>query len=144
MRFFCCYVLICMKFTLNKNIFNIHRNVACASTLNMYCAYWGDKLFWWHVISHGLMHPDIFCSLATTPKSVHCKHPDLFRKFFQHLIVELEMCENTNIGVWWFSGISSRIQPLAHMPCCLSWSFYPKTVKITCPKWNAYELIYRS
>ena len=36
---FCCYVLICMKFTLNKNIFNIQRNAACASTLNMYCAY---------------------------------------------------------------------------------------------------------
>ena len=31
-------VLICMKFTLNKNISNIQRNAACASTLNMYCA----------------------------------------------------------------------------------------------------------
>ena len=44
------------------------------------------------------MHLDIFYSLATIPKSVHCKHPDLFRKFFQHLIVELEMCENTILG----------------------------------------------
>ena len=40
------------------------------------------------------------------------------------------MCKNTYIGVWSFSGISSRIQPSAHMPCCSSWSFYPKTVEI--------------
>ena len=30
------------------------------------------------------------------------------------------MCENTYIGVWSFSDILSRIQPLAHMPCCNS------------------------
>ena len=40
------------------------------------------------------------------------------------------MCENTYIGVWSFSGISSRIQPLAHMPCCSSWSFYLKQLKL--------------
>ena len=40
------------------------------------------------------------------------------------------MCENTYIGVWSFSGISSRIQPLAHMPCCSSWSFYPKKLRL--------------
>ncbi len=40
------------------------------------------------------------------------------------------MCENRHIRVWSFSGISSRIQHLAHMPCCSSWSFYPKTVEI--------------
>ena len=79
-----------------------------------------------------LIHLDIFYSLATTPKSIHCKHPDRFRKLNKHLIVE--MCENTYIGVWSFSGISSRIQPLAHTPCCSSWSFYPKTVEITYPK----------
>ena len=36
---FCCYILICMKFTSNKKIFNVQRNAACASTLNMYCAH---------------------------------------------------------------------------------------------------------
>ena len=97
-RFFCCYVLICMKFTLKKKFFNIQRNAACASTLNMYCAYWADKLFWWHVISHDLMHLVIFYSLATSPKRVHYKHPDLFRKLNKHLLVELKMCENTFIG----------------------------------------------
>ena len=35
------------------------------------------------------------------------------------------------IGVWLFLSISSRIHPLAHTLC---WSFYPKTVEITCPK----------
>jgi hypothetical protein len=32
---------------------------------------------------------------------------------------------------------------LAHMPCWRPWSFYPKTVEITCAKWNAYKLPYR-
>ena len=90
-----------------ENFFNIQRNAACASTLNMYCAYWAHELFSWHVISHDQIRLDIFYSLTTTPKSVHCKHPDLFRKFNKHLIVELGMCKNTYIGVWSFSTFRS-------------------------------------
>ena len=52
-----------------------------------------------HVKAHDLMHLDIFYSPTTTPKSVYRKHPDLFRKFNKHLIVELRMCENTYLGV---------------------------------------------
>ena len=53
------------------------------------------------------------------------------REFSKHLIVELGMCKNTCIGneVWLFSGILSRIQPLAHTP----WSFHLNhAVEITC------------
>ena len=90
-----------------------------------------DELFWCYTISHDLTHLDIFYSLTTTPKSVNGKHPYVFSKFNKHLIVQLGMFENTSIMVWSFSGSLSRIQPLAHMACCSSWSFYPKTVEIT-------------
>ena len=96
-----------MKLTPNEKIFNIQRNAACASTLNIYYAYCGDEQFWCYVISHNLIHLDIFYSLTTTPKSVHGKHPYVFSKFNKHLIVELGMCENTCIRVWSFSGSSS-------------------------------------
>ena len=131
-----------MKFTPNENI---QRNAACASTLKIYIMHI-EKMtcFGAMSISHDLIHLDIFYSLTTTAKSVHGKHPYVFSKFNKHLIVEFGMCENTCIRVWSFSGSSTQIQPLAHMPCCLSWSFYPKTVEITCPKRNAYELMYRS
>ena len=120
--------------------FNIRGNAACALTLNMYWAYWEDELFWWHVISYDLIHLDIFYSSATTPKSVHCKHPYLFRKFNKHLILGLGMCRNTYIGGVIIFGHFVRTQPSAHTPCCSPWSFYPKTVETTCPKWNAYKL----
>ena len=80
-----------------KNFLTFKKNAACASTLNVYYAYWADELFWWHVISHDLIHLQIFYSLGTTPKSVHCKHPDLFTKFYKRLIVKLGMCQNTCI-----------------------------------------------
>ena len=32
---FCCYVLICLKFTPIEKLFNIERNAACALTLNI-------------------------------------------------------------------------------------------------------------
>ena len=57
-----------------------------------------------YVISYYLVHLDIFYSLTTTPKSVCGKHPDLFRKFSKHLIVELGMCKNTHIWVWSFEA----------------------------------------
>ena len=97
-----------------------------------------------YVISHDMIHIGIFHSLTTTPKSVHGKHPFIFRIFKKHLIVELRMYENGRIGMWSFSGISSCIQHLVHMPFCSSWSFYPKTVEITCLKRNANKFIYRS
>ena len=78
-----------MKFTPNEKLFNIQRNAACASSAKIYHAYREDELFWCYVISHDLIHPDIFYSLTTTPKSVHGKHPYVFSKFNKHLIVEL-------------------------------------------------------
>ena len=99
-------------------------------------------MFWLHDISHYLIDLDIFYPLPATPNSVHCKHPDHFRDFNKHLIVELGMCENTYIGVRSFSRISSWIQLAAHTPCCSSGSFYPKAVEITCPKRNANKQVH--
>ena len=107
MLYFGCYVLICMTFYLSQKLFSIQRNAACASILNIYCAYLADELFWYHLISHDLTHLDIFYSLTTIPKSGHGRHHDLFRKFKKHLIVELGMCENTCIRVRSLLPISS-------------------------------------
>jgi hypothetical protein len=46
--------------------------------------------------------------------------------------------------VWSVSDISPRNGVWAALPCRPSWSTFPKTVEIICPKWNAYKLIYRS
>ena len=40
------------------------------------------------------------------------------------------MCENTYIGVWSFSGISSRIHPLAHMPVVRHGHFTLKQLRL--------------
>jgi hypothetical protein len=75
----------------------------------------------------------------TTPKSNPSKHYKHFRKAVAFRFRKLELCRHCRFRAGSFSGLSPRIQVLAHMPCWPSWSFYPKTVEITCAKWNAYK-----
>ena len=41
--------------------------------------------------------------------------------------------------VWLFSGVSQRIETLAHITCCSFGSNYSKTVELSSPKINAQE-----
>ena len=45
---------------------------------------------------------------------------------------------------WPFSGVSQRIEVLAHIPCCSLGSNYPKTVELPSTKLSAHKLYYRS
>jgi hypothetical protein len=65
--------------------------------------------------------------LLTTPKSNPSEH---YKQAIAFL--KLQLCRHCRFRAGSFSALLSRIQVLAHMPCWPPWSFYPKTVEITC------------
>jgi hypothetical protein len=91
-----------------------------------------------------ILHLDKFFLPMATHKSNPSTNYKHFRKAIAFPFRKLELCRHCRFRAGWFSGLSPRIQVLEHMPFWPPWSFYPKTVEITCPKRNAYKLIYKS
>ena len=66
----------------------------------------------------------------TTPKSNPSKHYKHFRKAVAFRFRKLELCRHCRFRAGSFSGLSPRIQVLAHMPCWPPWSFCPKQLRL--------------
>jgi hypothetical protein len=74
----------------------------------------------------------------TTPESNPFKHYKHFRKAIAFRFRNLELCRHCRFQ---YFRPGFRFWHM-YMPCWSPWLFSPKTVEITCPKWNAYKLIY--
>jgi hypothetical protein len=86
------------------------------------------------IFSGKILYLDKFFLPMTTPKSNPSKHYKHFRKAVAFAFRKLELCLHCRFRAGSFSGLSTRIQVFTHMQCWPPWSFYPKTVEITCPK----------
>ena len=74
---------------------------------------WGDE---WS-FSCKVLYLHKFFLPITTPKSNPSKHYKHFRKAVAFAFRKLELCRHCRFRAGSFSGLSSRIQVLAHMPC---------------------------
>ena len=74
---------------------------------------WGDE---WS-FSCKILYLHKFFLPITTPKSNPSKHYKHFRKAVAFAFRKLELCRHCRFRAGSFSGLSSRIQVLAHMPC---------------------------
>jgi hypothetical protein len=91
------------------------------------------RLFVWSLFvwsfSCKMLYLHKFFLPMTTPKSNPSKHYKHFRKAVAFAFRKLELCRHCRFRAGSFSGLSSRIQVLAHTPCWPPWSFYPESVK---------------
>ena len=62
------------------------------------------------------------------------------RKYVTQMVKKIELLATLPIKrAWSFSGISQRIDNLAHITSYSLGSNYPKTVELSSPKLNAYK-----
>jgi hypothetical protein len=73
---------------------------------------WGDE---W-LFSCKILYLHKFFLSITTPKSNPSKHYKHFRKAIAFAFWKLELCRHCRFRAGSFSGLSSRIQVLVHMP----------------------------
>ena len=66
----------------------------------------------------------------TTPKTNPTEHYKHFRKAIAFPFQKLELCRHCRFRAWSFSGLSSRIQVLAHMPCYRHGHFTLKQLRL--------------
>ena len=79
-------------------------------------------------------HPNIFLGIILTQNS--CQNECDSESLEDRASVGRA---TTDKKVWSFSGISQRIEILAHITCCSLGSNYPKTVELCSPKLSAHK-----